>query len=55
MAGLYLGLHGFSLRSAPSGFAAWRLALTRSDQFFRELQPFIGRHGWHRPLRHEIF
>jgi hypothetical protein len=55
MAGLYLGLHGFNLRSAPSGFTAWRLAVARSDQFFRELRPFIGGHGWHRPLRHQIF
>jgi hypothetical protein len=52
---LYLGLLGFSSRSAPSGFTGWRLAIARGDQFFRELQPFIGRHGWRRPLRRQIF
>jgi hypothetical protein len=40
-----LGLHGFSLRSVPSGFSRCRLAVARGNQFFLKLQPFVGCHG----------
>ena len=43
------------LAQRPLGLYRGHLAVARSDQFFRELRPFIGRHGWHRPRRRQTF
>jgi hypothetical protein len=51
----YLGLHGLSARSAPSGFTVRRLAIARGDQFFLKLQPFVECHGGLFALRRQIF
>jgi hypothetical protein len=37
------------------GLTARRLAITRGDQFFLELRPFVGRHGRLLGLRRQIF
>ena len=50
----YLGLHGLSARSAPSGFTVRRLAIARGDQFFLKLQPIVGCHGGLFALRRQI-
>ena len=51
----YLRLHGLSSRSAPSDFTVRRLAITRGDQFFLKLQPFVECHGGLFALRRQIF
>src|SRR5712671_5726307 len=51
----YLGLHGLSALSAPSGFTVRRLAIARGDQFLLKLQPFVGCHGGFFALGRQIF